>query len=124
MNYHGGQRPILHLQADLGAVMDWADDHEVLWAFSDRNAGTRFTDFYNSREDLDKIDWNAVRSTDFRDFQVKEGKQAEFLLHDTFPWQLVEKIGVIDAKVRNRVDAVLQNANHKPIVNVERSWYY
>lgn len=104
--------------------MDWADDHEVLWAFSDRNAGTRFTDFYNSREDLDKIDWNAVRSTDFRDFQVKEGKQAEFLLHDTFPWQLVEKIGVIDAKVRNRVDAVLQNANHKPIVNVERSWYY
>ncbi len=124
MNYHGGQRPILHLQADLGAVIDWADTHEVFWAFSDRNAGTRFTDFYNNREDLDKVDWNAVSATDFRDPLIKEGKQAEFLVHETFPWQLVEKIGVIDTNVGNRVDAVLQNANHKPIVDIERSWYY
>ena len=70
------------------------------------------------------IDWNAVRETDFRDPMVKEGKQAEFLVHDTFPWHLVEKIGVIDATMQNQVNTILQHANHKPVVNVERSWYY
>lgn len=124
MTYHGGQRPILHLQADMEAVMNWADGENIRWAFSDRNAGTRFTDFYKNRVELDKIDWNAVQATDFRNMLVQEGKQAEFLVHDIFPWHLVEKIGVIDATVQNQVTTIVQHANHKPVVNVERSWYY
>jgi ssDNA thymidine ADP-ribosyltransferase, DarT len=30
------------------------------------------------------------------DCSLKEGKQAEFLMFDVFPWTLVEKIGTID----------------------------
>lgn len=55
---------------------------------------------------------------------VKDGKQAEFLLYESFPWQLVEKIGVIDQQMKVRVDAVLGTASHQPPVSVERAWYY
>ncbi|OIP44017.1 MAG: hypothetical protein AUK28_11235 [Desulfobacterales bacterium CG2_30_60_27] len=124
MAYHGGQRPIIHLQLDLETAIRWADTNGVLWSFSDRNAGTRFTSFYKSREDLDKIEWEAVRETDFREPQVKEGKQAEFLIHDVCPWHLVEKVGVLDEEMRVEVNNLLQQVQHKPIVSVERAWYY
>jgi len=124
ITYHGGQRPILHLQVDLEAVIRWAETNSVDWAFSDRNAGTRFTSFYNSRENFDKIDWNAVLATVFINPQVKEGKQAEFLIHDTCPWHLVEKIGVLNEEILHQVNAILQNAQHKPVVTIERTWYY
>ncbi len=124
MTYHGGQGPILHLQADMESVINWAASQDVCWAFSDRNAGTRFTDFYNNRADLDQVDWNAVGETDFRDPVVKEGKQAEFLVYDVFPWQLVEKIGVLSEAMLSRVNAILQATAHKPVVKIERTWYY
>ncbi|MXY82723.1 MAG: DUF4433 domain-containing protein [Gemmatimonadetes bacterium] len=124
LTYTGGQRAILHLQADLQAVVCWADKQGVNWAFSDRNAGTRYASFYNDLNDLGRIDWNAVNATDFRDSQVKEGKQAEFLMYQEFPWQLVEKIGTCDQMVANQVNQTLQNSTHRPVVSIERGWYY
>ena len=94
------------------------------WAFSDRNAGSYYAEFHNNRSDLDKIDWKAIASTDFRDPLIKEGKQAEFLIHDTCPWGLVEKIGVLNESIRNHVDGILRNVRHKPLVTIERAWYY
>ena len=106
------------------AAINWADQHGVRWAFSDRNAGSYYADFYNSRNELGKIDWRAVISSDFRDPLVKEGKQAEFLLHDTCPWHLVEKIGVLNEKIYNQMIDILRNARPKPVVSIEKLWYY
>ena len=39
ISYREGQGPIIHLQADLMASIQWAEKHKVRWAFSDRNAG-------------------------------------------------------------------------------------
>ena len=124
MLYHGGQLPILHLQVDMASAIQWADEHNIRWAFSAQNAGTRYTDFYKSRDELDEIDWKAVNETDFRDPLVKEGKQAEFLIHDTCPWHLVEKIGVLNDNIHNQVNSILRNVQHKPVVKIERTWYY
>jgi len=73
-HYRDGQDPILHLQVDMETAINWADQNRVRWAFSDRNAGIYYVDFHNSRNELDKIDWKAVISNDFRDPVVKEGK--------------------------------------------------
>ena len=124
MLYHGGQRPILHLQVDMESAIQWADEHNIHWAFSAQNAGTRYTDFYKNRNDLEMIDWDAVNETDFRNPQVKEGKQAEFLIHNSCPWHLVEKIGVLNDNIRNQVNGILRNVRHKPVVKIERTWYY
>ena len=64
----------------------------------------------------------AVAAPDFRDSQVKEGKQAEFLLHEFFPWHLVRRIGVFDATVYGKVVNAAQNATHRPAVEVRREW--
>jgi ssDNA thymidine ADP-ribosyltransferase, DarT len=40
LDYTGGQRPIVHLVADLHEIVRWAEAQGVRWAFSDRNAGT------------------------------------------------------------------------------------
>jgi len=126
LSYHEGQRPIIHLEADLMATIKWASKKGIRWAFSDRNAGTRYANFYRSVEDLGKVNWDAVQSTDFRDMVVKDGKQAEFLIWESFPWSLVERIGVIDGQMSEQVKTILSKAKavHGPAVAVERSWYY
>ena len=124
IEYTGGQGPIVHLQADLRAAVDWADENGVRWAFSDRNAGVYVAKFFNTMEHLDKINWDAVAATDFRDVLVREGKQAEFLIFDAFPWSLVEKIGVIDRRIASQVSEALTQAGYQPPVHVERAWYY
>lgn len=74
LTYTGGQRPLVHLEADLHEVIEWADSNGVRWAFSDRNAGIRYACFYNDVNKFDRLDWNAIAATDFRDPIVKEGK--------------------------------------------------
>jgi hypothetical protein len=122
IDYREGQEPMIHLQADLKTAVKWANDNSIRWAFSDRNAGTYFAQFYKCVNDLDKINWSAVENTDFRDMLVKEGKQAEFLMHESFPWKLVEKIGVCNNRARDQV--VQKLGNKSLLVSVETNWYY
>jgi len=124
LTYAEGQGPIVHLQADLISTVQWAEQHGVCWAFSDRNAGTYVAQFYNSLDDLDKVNWRAVAATDFRGMMIKEGKQAEFLMYESFPWELVERIGVRDMATVKAVQHALLGSDHQPPVRVEPSWYY
>jgi len=62
--------------------------------------------------------------TDFRDPIVKEHKQAEFLVVESFPWNLVERIGVIDNQIAAKVTGFLSNATHQPPFVAARTWYY
>lgn len=105
-------------------TVEWAEQNGRRWAFSDRNAGGFLADFYSRLDDLGKVDWVAVASTDFRSMSVKEGKQAEFLVYESFPWKLVERIGVMDLRVKAQVEAAIAAADHKPFVAVEHGWYY
>lgn len=124
LEYKGGQGPIVHLQADLAQTITWAQQHSVPWAFSDVNAGARYASFFSDWSELDKVNWTAVEATDWRDPMLKDGKQAEFLLHGAFPWGLVEKVGVIDQATAQQASAVIAAAGHQPPVIVERGWYY
>lgn len=40
--YRGGQGPIVHFEADLHAVVAWADAQPRRWAFTLSNAGARY----------------------------------------------------------------------------------
>jgi hypothetical protein len=124
LSYRGGQVPILHLEADLHEVVEHADREGRRWAFSLANAGARYTLFRRRLDQLDEIDWNAVAATDWRAHEVKEGKQAEFLIHTTLPWTLVRRIGVHSMSTRNRVVAAISEAEHRPRVEIVPSWYY
>lgn len=122
--YQGGQRPIVHLQADLYDTVALANRRGVAWAFSTRNAGARYAPFFSSLEALGEVSWTAVEASDFRSSEVKEGKQAEFLTFGSFPWALVEKVGVIDNAVLAQATSAIALATHQPPVAVEPGWYF
>ena len=103
LTYSGGQRPMVHLVADLRAAVEWAEAEQRPWAFTDGNASARYTNFYDNLDDLDEINWEAVKNHDFRDSVVHDRKQSEFLIHQYFPWHLIERIGVIDSQYEERV---------------------
>jgi len=122
LGYRGGQGPIVHFEADLHTVVAWADAQARLWAFTLSNAGARY---FEDRSDLDRlgeIDWNAVRATDWR--QCKDGKQAEFLLEQSFPWHLVERIGVQSRTTYTSAVNELPAHGHRPPVEIRPEWYY
>lgn len=122
--YQGGQTPIVHLEADLHQVVAWANQQGVRWAFSLANAGSRYTHFRSSLGELQDLNWTAIQATDFRDPDVKEGKQAEFLFYGAFPWHLVTRIGTISRLFQDSAMESLRSAAHVPQVVVERGWYY
>ena len=124
ITYTGGQQPIVHLQADLYSVIQWADSQGINWAFSDRNAGAYLATFYNNISDISQLNWSAIKATDFRDAQIKEGKQAEFLMFDFFPWQLIEKIGTFNNTIVPNIQNILTSIKHQPMISVERNWYF
>ncbi|HCO95176.1 MAG TPA: DUF4433 domain-containing protein [Phycisphaerales bacterium] len=124
IDYHEGQEPIIHLQADLKAAVKWAAQNGVRWAFTDMNAGTYLAQFYNDLSQLNQvINWAAVEATDFRDMLVQKDKQAEFLVYESFPWRLVEKIGVCNSRIKDQVIERLGNRT-SPEVRVKEDWYY
>jgi hypothetical protein len=73
LTYGGGQEPILHFEADLHAVVAWANTNRRRWAFTLSNAGARYFEDRSDLGQLGEIDWNAVRATDWR--QCKDGKR-------------------------------------------------
>ena len=122
LGYRGGQEPIVHLEANLYAAVNWANTNGRRWAFTLSNAGSYF---FEDRADLgclDEIDWEAVQAGDWR--RHKEGKQAEFLLEYSFPWQLVERIGVQSEQVYRAVLNSLPRQGYRPVVEVRQEWYY
>ena len=126
VTYQGGQEPMVHLEADLHCVVSRAEKFGRRWAFSTSNAGAKseLVAFHNSLDQLGEIRWNAVNATDFRAPDITHGKQAEFLVFESFPWTRVDKIGVKDDAWRRKVETILANADHQPKVQVEPSWYF
>lgn len=122
--YRGGQAPIVHLEADLHRVIQWADDNGRPWAFSLSNAGARYAEFRNQVNELDELDWDAMRNHIFRDPEVKEAKQAEFLVHETLPFGLFDRIGVRSQRMVDRAEAALQGLDPCPAIEIRAQWYY
>ena len=122
LEYRGGQGSILHLQADLHASIAWAEQEQRRWAFTLSNAGSRFFEDRCDVAQLNEINWDAVQATQWQG--CKEGKQAEFLLEHSFPWHLVERIGVHSHAVYQQAMNTLPIAGHRPVIEIEQDWYY
>lgn len=124
LTYKGGQEPIIHLEADLAEIVAAADAANKRWAVSLSNAGTAYAAFRTGPQAFDEVDWEAVRSEKFWDPDIKERKQAEFLVRRAFPWTRVSKIGVRSQQVAQQVADILHNSDHRPAVEIRPDWYY
>ena len=121
--YSDGQRPIVHLEADLFQTVAWAGRHK-------RALGIHFVErglillrgTSPNLAELVKIDWDAVQAKYWT--ECKESKQAEFLLEHAFPWQLVQRIGVHSWVIAQEVRRAVQDSHHRPHVEIRNNWYY
>jgi hypothetical protein len=128
LTYKGGQEPIIHLEADLHATIAWAQQSSRRWAFTLSNAGAYYFEDRSDTAHLGDINWEAVQARQWSGSgvsrSVKEGKQAEFLIEQAFPWQLVERIGVFSQGYVQPVSQAMQGAAHRPGIEIRRDWYY
>lgn len=123
-NYRGGQAAVLHLMTTVEAI----EEAELVFAFTDGHAVMAYSDFYENLNDLEMIDWDVMESRLWYDTSDdpnrKCKRQAEFLVHNFFPWDLIQEIGVISLSVQVEVRQILQQVNDFTPVNVYSNWYY
>lgn len=128
LDYRGGQGPIIHLEANLQETVAWAEEQGHRWAFTQSNAGSYFFEDHADLAHLGKIDWNAVQNDGwgYRGVpqSVREGKQAEFLVENSFPWSLISRIGVNSRPIYDKVRETISDATHQPTVEIRNDWYY
>jgi hypothetical protein len=128
LTYKGGQEPIIHLEADLHTTINWAHHNDRRWAFTLSNAGAYYFEDRSTIAALGEINWEAVQARQWSgngvSRSVKEGKQAEFMIERSFPWHLVERIGIHSQGIAPRVSAAMQGASHRPAIEIRREWYY
>jgi len=122
LTYTGGQGSIIHLEADLYDSVAWAQANGRRWAFSLSNAGSYYFEDRADLTQLGQIDWAAVATTQWS--ACMERKQAEFLAEHSFPWQLIERIGVCSAALHAQVAHTLPLGGHRPPVSILPGWYY
>jgi hypothetical protein len=99
----------------------WANQKNKKWAFTSSNAGSFYFEDFHDLSQLNEINWDAVHEHYWSG--CREEKQAEFLIEDCFPWNLVEEIGVISTEY-HRIVKKLATATHKPKIKVRNEWYY
>jgi hypothetical protein len=128
LTYRGGQEPIIHLEADLQATVAWAESQQKRWAFTLSNAGSRYFEDRCNLDQLNELNWDAIRTNRWSGAGIaptfKEGKQAEFLVEEFFPWKLIERIGVRSQRVYQQVSNQLSKLEHRPKLELRSEWYY
>ena len=90
-----------------------------------------FSQFFENLNQLEKVDWNLMKETywaDTReDMDRSRRRQAEFLVHRFFPWNLFIEIGVMNTEIAEVIKASADKSHQRsklpPIVIVPQ-WYY
>ena len=123
LRYEGGQDQLVYLEVRLHRLVGWADDEERRWAFTTSNAGAIEFHDYADLEQLHLVHWDAVLSSGWVPPELKDDRQAEFLVEHSCPWQLVHRVGVRSQHLQEQVCDILAHATHQPEVNIRADWY-
>lgn len=123
-NFQKGQTSIVYLVSSVQTVTR----ERIPFVFTDGHAIMFYSDFYNSIEDLDQIDWNVMSSRYWNDTNEypdrKRKRQAEFLVFEYFPVKCITEIGVMNNKVKQEVEKIIINNGLSIPIYVREDWYY
>lgn len=122
--YPQRQARVVHLTTSIEQVQTAG----IPFVFTDGHAIMAFSRFFSELAQLDQIDWKVMSSTYWNDTTEYPDRcrrrQAEFLIHQTLPWELITEIGVYSRQMQAEVVTMLQSAVHQPVVQIRREWYY
>ena len=78
--------------------------------FTDGNAASKYTDFYNDLSYLDKIDWKCIHSKYWNDFiDGKRKMMAEVLVPDSVTIDKIEAIACNNSETKSEIDTLTKN---------------
>ena len=122
--YQQGQTPLIYLVTRVQLIVDEGLD----FAFTDRHAVLKYACFYDELDALDQVEHGLMLKKYWHDTdqhpERKERRQAEFLVHDVLPFDLIGAIGVINEEVKEKTEQRLESLGEAPPVIVKPSWYY
>ena len=129
LKYLNGQDDIVHLEFNLLNVLNWANKNGLRTCYTTSNAGSNyFEDFSDFSTIMKKIDWNAINARQWSgngiDKTISENKQAEFLIENKIPIDLIDFIGVKNLQNINKVNTILEKHNFTVSVREKADWYY
>lgn len=123
VGYEGGQGAVVHLVSSVEPVAAAG----LPFVFTNGHAVVSLSDFFTDTAHLADLDWAVMKLTYWNDTQQdpdrSRWRQAEFLVHQRFPWGLVAEVGVVDEARRQEVRGIL-GSGASPAVVVHRNWYY
>src|SRR5262249_15431380 len=115
---------VVHLRTSLSAV----ERAGLKWVFTDGHAAILLSRFFNQKSDLSRLDWELMHQTYWNntddDGDRTRRRQAEFLIYQFAPWELVNGIGAMTQEAAKAVRTVLAKATHQPSVKVLPEWYF
>lgn len=117
-DYEGGQEAVVHLVSCVSRVTALGRP----WAFSDRHAELGYAQHFDDLAHLDQVPWGVMGERYWA--EVKQERQAEFLVHDFVPWSTVTAVHVMNHATLARAAAVTAAARHQPPIVVSPEWYY
>lgn len=124
--YDSNTTPLIFLVSNVQRV----EDANLRFVFSDGHPVVKLSRFYNDTRDLNKVDWGIMRARYWNDTEEHPDRarrrQAEFLVHDAFPWDAVEFLAVKNVEMKRRLDAYLGEKWPDLVrpVRVLPDWYF
>lgn len=119
-----GQEPVVHLVT----TFDRIQAAGLPFVFTDGHAVMDFATFYDDPADFVNVDWPLMQATYWNDINSDPNRsfrrQAEFLIHGFFPWELFVGIGVMNNTIKEQTEQAILEAAHKPTVVVRHNFYY
>lgn len=121
------QSDLVYLVSSVYSVVN----DKLNYAFTDGHAAQNISSFFDNLKDLNQIDWKLMKekmwNNTLEDTDRTRRRQAEFLVKDFFPFQLVHKIGVFNDCNKNFIISILKNNEYENLiknVSIEHNWYF
>lgn len=123
-DFDGHQSEIIYLVTDF----DHITNNNCEFVFTDGQALIAFSKFFDDRSDFEKLDWGAIRSTQWGRNQIDNDKMrrkmAEFLVKDYVPVEAIIGIGVMNQHMEQTVTQIVTQAGANIPVKTITNWYF
>lgn len=122
--FDGDQERIIYAVSTAQAVRDSG----LKFIFCNAHPIMAITEFFDKLEDLDKINWAIMMSKYWNDTldqpDRKRQRQAEFLIHESFPFILIDELAVKTERAKYAAEKILMEFGTKIEVNIRHQWYF
>lgn len=123
-DFSGSQDEIIYVVTDFERIRQ----HNCEFVFTDGQALIAFSKFFDDESDFDKLDWEAIKSTQWgrnqSDNDKMRRKMAEFLVKDYVPIEAVIGIGVMNQQMEQTVTQIVTQAGANIPVKIKTNWYF